>query len=155
MEALTCGTTEVASQDLRIRMNKLPRVLSAAKHTGYAEEFKRLEIVSGCQSSGGEFTEGFKPSNLNKNRFSNIVPMDTARVMLRSSEPNEDYINASFVDDYSRRNAYILTQAPLNNTVDDFWRMISQYDIGTVVMLNSLKEEKESYPQYWPSEGSA
>ncbi|XP_022810230.1 receptor-type tyrosine-protein phosphatase S-like, partial [Stylophora pistillata] len=143
MEALTCGTTEVASQDLRIRMNKLARVMSDAKHTGYADEFKRLELVSSCQSSGDEFTEGFKPSNLDKNRFSNIVPMDTARVMLRSSEPNKDYINASFVDDYSRRNAYILTQAPLNNTVDDFWRMISQYDIGTVVMLNSLKEEKE------------
>ena len=47
--------------------------------------------------------------------------------------------------DYNQRNAYILTQAPLNNTVEDFWRMISQYDIGTVVMLNSLKEEKEVY----------
>ena len=47
--------------------------------------------------------------------------------------------------DYSRRDAYILTQAPLNFTVNDFWRMISQYDIGTIVMLNSLKEEKEVY----------
>lgn len=33
--------------------------------------------------------------------------------------------------------------------------MISQYDIGTVVMLNNLKEGKQRYPQYWPSEGSA
>ncbi|CAH3187334.1 unnamed protein product, partial [Porites lobata] len=31
--------------------------------------------------------------------------------------------------------------------------MVSQYDIGTVVMLNSL-EGKEVYPQYWPSKGS-
>ena len=31
----------------------------------------------------------------------------------------------------------------MDNTVEDFWRMISQYDIGTVVMLNSLREGKE------------
>ncbi|RMX56303.1 hypothetical protein pdam_00021645, partial [Pocillopora damicornis] len=105
--------------------------------------------------------------------FFYFIKVDTARVMLRSSEPDKDYINASFVDnrlslsylllcvlynnflngdifyylhqDYSRRDAYILTQAPLNDTVNDFWRMISQYDIGTIVMLNSLKEEKEVY----------
>ena len=55
------------------------------------------------------------------------------------------YIFYYLHQDYSRRDAYILTQAPLNDTVNDFWRMISQYDIGTIVMLNSLKEEKEVY----------
>ncbi|XP_020609436.1 receptor-type tyrosine-protein phosphatase epsilon-like [Orbicella faveolata] len=87
-------------------------------------------------------------------RFPNIVPLDIARVFLKSFDPDKDYVNASFVDDYRQRNAYILTQAPLDNTVEDFWRMISQYDIGTVVMLNSLREGKESYPQYWPAESS-
>ena len=55
------------------------------------------------------------------------------------------YIFFNLYQDYNQRNAYILTQAPLNNTVEDFWRMISQYDIGTVVMLNSSKEENEVY----------
>ncbi|KAL9950698.1 hypothetical protein ACROYT_G043239 [Oculina patagonica] len=154
MEALTCGNTEIAPQNLRITMNKLARVQKSSTKTGYAQEFKRLQLVCDCQSSGEESVAAFKPSNVNKNRFPNIAPLDTARVFLRSSEPHKDYINASFVDDYRRRNAYILTQAPLNNTVEDFWRMVSQYDIGTVVMLNSLKEGKESYLQYWPTEGS-
>ena len=52
MEALTCGTTEVASQDLRIRMNKLARVISDAKHTGYAEEFKVVVYVTMVKISG-------------------------------------------------------------------------------------------------------
>ena len=46
MEALTCGTTEVTSQNLRIRMNKLARVMSDAKQTGYAEEFKVLVCLA-------------------------------------------------------------------------------------------------------------
>ena len=40
MEALVCGNTEVAAQDLMIRMNKLTRVNKSTKQTGYAEEFK-------------------------------------------------------------------------------------------------------------------
>ena len=42
-----------------------------------------------------------------------------------------------------QRDAYILTQAPMSNTTEDFWRMVSQYDISTVVMLNDLREGKE------------
>ncbi|XP_078353365.1 receptor-type tyrosine-protein phosphatase S-like isoform X3 [Oculina patagonica] len=154
MEALTCGNTEIAAKDLRIAINKLATTQKSTKRTGFAEEFKRLQLVSDCQSSGEESQAAFKPFNINKNRFPNIVPLDTARVFLSCSEPHEDYINASFVDDYRQHGAYILTQAPMDNTVEDYWRMISQYGIGTVVMLNSLKEGKQSYPQYWPTEGS-
>ena len=46
---------------------------------------------------------------------------------------------------HEQRGAYILTQAPLDHTVQDFWCMISQYQIGTIVMLNSLKEDEEVY----------
>lgn len=58
------------------------------------------------------------------------------QVILRSSH----FVHGQ---DYKERDAYILTQAPLDNTIGDFWRMISQYNIGTVVMLNNLKEGKQ------------
>ena len=56
------------------------------------------------------------------------------QVILRSSS---HFVHGQ---DYKERDAYILTQAPLDNTIGDFWRMVSQYNIGTVVMLNNLKE---------------
>ena len=40
MEALTCGNTEIAPQDLRIAMNKLARTKKSSKRTGYEQEFK-------------------------------------------------------------------------------------------------------------------
>ena len=46
MEALTCGNTEVAPQDLRIAMNKLARTQKSSKQTGYEREFKVLPISS-------------------------------------------------------------------------------------------------------------
>lgn len=59
------------------------------------------------------------------------------QVILRSSS---HFVHGQ---DSKERDAYILTQAPLDNTIGDFWRMISQYNIGTVVMLNNLKEGKQ------------
>ena len=48
-----------------------------------------------------------------------------------------------FLQGNVQRDAYILTQAPLPNTTEDFWRMVSQYDVSTVVMLNDLRKESE------------
>lgn len=83
--------------------------------------------------------EGRKTENVLKNRYRNIIPYDHTRVRLNlqsngSSEPN-DYINASFVDVlcdgvlYSEfegiNKRYISTQGCLQNTVDDFWQMVT------------------------------
>ncbi|XP_066015608.1 receptor-type tyrosine-protein phosphatase F isoform X2 [Pocillopora verrucosa] len=155
MEALVCGNTEIIPQDLRIATNKLAKVHKPSKKTGYERELKRLELVTDAHASQEVATNAFMPANVVKNRFPNIVPLDNARVHLQASSQEKSYINASYVDDYTQRNAYILTQAPLDCTIIDFWLMISQYDIGTIVMLNNLEEGKQSYPQYWPSEGSA
>ena len=42
---------------------------------------------------------------------------------------------------YKQRNAYIATQGPLQNTVDDFWRMMLEHRCRCIVMLCELEEE--------------
>jgi len=41
---------------------------------------------------------------------------------------------------YKQRNTYIATQGPLQNTVDDFWRMMWEHRCSCIVMLCELEE---------------
>ena len=49
MEALTCGNTEIAPQNFRIAMNKLARAQKSSQRTGFAQEFKVLQVYLHCK----------------------------------------------------------------------------------------------------------
>ena len=44
---------------------------------------------------------------------------------------------------YRQRGAYIATQIPMGNTVNDFWKMIWEYNSKTIVVLCKMEEEEE------------
>ncbi|CAI8036772.1 Receptor-type tyrosine-protein phosphatase H, partial [Geodia barretti] len=79
--------------------------------------------------------------NIDLNRFRNIYPYDKSGVILKSipGELGSDYINASFISGYGG-NKYIAAQAPLNETIDHFWRMVWEYEIEAIVMLTKCVE---------------
>ncbi|KAL3868893.1 hypothetical protein ACJMK2_041649 [Sinanodonta woodiana] len=91
--------------------------------------------------------------NRGKCRYKNIYPYDENRVVLRkeASDPYSDFINASYVNGFNAPGAFIAAQGPMDNIVDDFWRMIWQKDCGRIVMLTNLMEEgKIKCVKYWP-----
>ena len=93
---------------------------------------------------------------------------DHCRVMLqgRPGDQGSDYINASFVDvscnnvivnvlliglctyvcifpqGYHQKAAYIVTQGPLQNSCGDFWRLIWEKKIASIIMLTKLTEKE-------------
>ncbi|XP_049826654.1 receptor-type tyrosine-protein phosphatase epsilon-like isoform X1 [Aethina tumida] len=91
--------------------------------------------------------------NKPKNRYANIVAYDHSRVKLEKIQGDEysDYINANFIDSYRTKKAYIATQGPKANTVNDFWRMIWQENVKHIVMVANLIEgQKKRVERYWP-----
>ncbi|XP_065670325.1 receptor-type tyrosine-protein phosphatase S-like isoform X2 [Hydra vulgaris] len=88
-----------------------------------------------------------------KNRYANIVPYDHSLVKLVPDFTNYEntYINANYIPSYSKKVTYIATQAPKNETIVDFWRMIFQEKPKAVIMLTNLVEnDKIKSAQYWP-----
>ncbi|KAK8336681.1 hypothetical protein V6Z11_A09G139300 [Gossypium hirsutum] len=99
-------------------------------------------------------TVGFNGANLDKNRYSDVIPctlkslfffqIDTNRVVLNSCKDYrptaKGYINASFVTTSSSENIskFIATQGPLPHTYEDFWEMVIQCHCPVIVMLTRL-----------------
>ncbi|CAD5220348.1 unnamed protein product [Bursaphelenchus okinawaensis] len=96
-------------------------------------------------------SDGF--SNVLLNRYRDVVPYNKNRIKLKDREaPDGDYINASFIEYPDVERKYIAAQAPLANTIDDFWYMIGQNNIKVVVMLcktfeNSMSKCVQYYPE--------
>lgn len=93
------------------------------------------------------------PGRAAKDRYKSILPNPQSRVCLRRGENQEDdsYINANYIQGYSgKEKAYIATQGPMPNTINDFWTMVWQEEVPLIIMLTKLKEEKEKCVCYWP-----
>ncbi|PFX20582.1 Receptor-type tyrosine-protein phosphatase delta [Stylophora pistillata] len=159
LEAIHSGYTEIRANDLRSHMKLLMQVES---QTEMDEEFIHLDRGNAPQSKFQAANMGY---NKTKNRYANVSAFDDTRVKLSmiTGIEGSDYINANFIDGYMTRRAFIATQAPIPDTITDFWRMIWEQQSSTIVMLSKETESgKESASrvvrQYhytgWPDVGS-
>nr|XP_020469476.1 receptor-type tyrosine-protein phosphatase eta [Monopterus albus] len=117
---------------------------------GFAEEFEELKPVGTSQSK----TNGLNLENKPKNRYNNVLPYDSSRVKLSviHGSPYDDYINANYMPGHNSRKEFIAAQGPLPATVDEFWRMIWEKNVQTMVMLTRCHEQgRIKCEQYWGS----
>lgn len=89
-----------------------------------------------------------------KNRFANIVPLPETRCFLQpiGGDARTEYVNANYVKGPAdKANYYIATQAPLENTVADFWRLVWEQNSRVIVMATDLIEDGvERCAEYLP-----
>uniref|UniRef100_A0A8C2FTL3 protein-tyrosine-phosphatase n=1 Tax=Cyprinus carpio TaxID=7962 RepID=A0A8C2FTL3_CYPCA len=155
LEAVSCGNTEVPARNLYAYIQRLSQTEPPEHISGMEQEFKRL---ANAKAHNSRFVSASLPCNKFKNRLVNIMPYETTRVCLQPIRGVEgsDYVNGSFIDGYRQQRAYIGTQGPLAETVEDYWRMLWEHNSTIVVMLTKLREMgREKCHQYWPSDRSA
>ncbi|GMR47508.1 hypothetical protein PMAYCL1PPCAC_17703, partial [Pristionchus mayeri] len=114
---------------------------------GIKAEFKKE--VEAYQSP--QFGHAAFRANPGKNRHKDPPTcLDETRVAL----PDEKaYINASWTYDLQKiARQYILTQTPLESTVEDFWKMIFEHKVICVVVLCDKTENgQEIMADFWPT----
>ncbi|XP_028915875.1 receptor-type tyrosine-protein phosphatase eta [Ornithorhynchus anatinus] len=149
---------EVSFSQIKPKKSKLIKVENfesyfkkqqADSNCGFAEEYEDLKLVGVNQPKyAAEMTE-----NRGKNRYNNVLPYDISRVKLSiQNHMTDDYINANYMPGYHSKKDFIATQGPLPNTLDDFWRMVWEKNIYSIVMLTKCVEQgRTKCEEYWPS----
>ncbi|WKY16355.1 hypothetical protein Q1695_001205 [Nippostrongylus brasiliensis] len=110
---------------------------------------RRFEILDN-QVNYLPFKHDAFDQNLDKCRNRRVKCRDSSRVVLRYPPSSENtFIHANYVRGGPLFNTFIVTQAPMENTIGDFWRMVWQEKAPYIFMLIGRKE-KDRCAEYWP-----
>ncbi|PIK37374.1 putative receptor-type tyrosine-protein phosphatase epsilon, partial [Apostichopus japonicus] len=148
------GKPSTPVDDFHVNLKKWKAVTSLHKPTGLQRQFNMLSFVNPF-SEDSENQVGSLPENIVKNRYPAIIPRNKFRPSLMTFVEDKaatDYINASFCDGYSKKDLFISTQLPLPNTIVDFWRMVIDYEVATIVTFEA--DQLQTCLSYLPSEGA-
>ncbi|XP_065355007.1 serine-rich adhesin for platelets [Calliphora vicina] len=111
------------------------------------EEFRDVPLIT---SRSDEVPPGCE----DKNRYANVLPLPETRVILQrlNDDDKTEYINANYVTGpKDSPNYYIACQAPLDSTVEDFWRMIWEQQSRVIIQATDLIENGvEKCAEYLP-----
>eukprot|EP00057_Strongylocentrotus_purpuratus_P017913 XP_011672387.1 PREDICTED: receptor-type tyrosine-protein phosphatase T isoform X2 [Strongylocentrotus purpuratus] len=155
LETFVCGDTSIA-QDLYLQ--RYPSLLAPSPDTGSTllqEQFERLDMFT-IKPRDDELRTARNSMNVHKNRYHDKLPTDKSRpYLITEVENGTNYINASFLPGYTKKDMFLGTQTPLPNTVGDFWRLVFDYKISTIIMLNGLASKDQSMAEYWPDESES
>lgn len=142
------GDTELKYKSLSATVEALKQKKSDSKEPSKLEQqFEKIKSIQDDIRKTSAVGSG--EDNSAKNRSEEVIPYDRNRVIL-SPVPGRDhstYINASFIEGYDNHESFIIAQDPLESTIGDFWRMISEQGIPTIVMMSEIGDSK--CPRYW------
>ncbi|XP_044012009.1 tyrosine-protein phosphatase 69D isoform X2 [Aphidius gifuensis] len=151
MEMAIYGDTEIPISHLKSTVEKLRHKENGKDKSKMEDEYDKMTSVLEERKS---FSVGCGEENKAKNQSELVIPYDRNRVILPPvlGREHSTYINASFIEGYDNSESFIITQDPLDTTIPDFWRMISDTCITTIVMLSDLNESPRKCPRYWPED---
>ncbi|XP_074603401.1 putative receptor-type tyrosine-protein phosphatase mosPTP-1 isoform X2 [Brevipalpus obovatus] len=161
LEAIESGDTEVPSSHLSRYIQTLQtggEAISNASSDLKERPFhwplleRQYKLVTSFRAKDFNVVSAVKACNKSKNRLLNLIPLEAHRVHITPQTPGtdgSDYINATFLLGFNQLKEFIITQHPLYDTISDFWQMIWDHNVQTIVILAPVIDEKE-FPQFWP-----
>ncbi|XP_025109408.1 receptor-type tyrosine-protein phosphatase kappa-like isoform X2 [Pomacea canaliculata] len=148
---LQCGLTVYSASGLPAAYCNYYSTLVDSHLCRLDKEFQVLKVIVPPLSIG-DCASGHRVENRNKSRDIMMLPPERARPYLMTTEQGDnatDFINAVYVDGYHQENTFLVTQWPKRKTVNDLWRLLFDFKITSLVVLNEVKFSR-NYPRFWP-----
>ncbi|XP_072767764.1 receptor-type tyrosine-protein phosphatase S-like isoform X2 [Anoplolepis gracilipes] len=101
---------------------------------------QRLQNIAWQDEALRQFTSppSLSERNRAKNRFPELISDKVSRIYLKrypASDEDSDYLSAVYVDGVRLQSQYLATQLPMPSTINDFWRMIAEFKVELILML--------------------
>ncbi|XP_048239096.1 uncharacterized protein LOC124117040 isoform X3 [Haliotis rufescens] len=136
LEALNSDMTHMTPAMFDRRFST-ENMASAPEEAILKREWEKLVELK-AELAASETEGALLSENTRKNRSKDILPADKCRPILSLPVAgSNDYINAVFVPTETRQKGLLATQLPLPWTVVDFWRMVLDHNVQTIVSLVS------------------
>ncbi|KAL4487514.1 hypothetical protein ABPG72_007034 [Tetrahymena utriculariae] len=136
------------SEDLKTETKKIRDLLNFKM----TNEFQKLQMTTLTNNHNHNRIKANE--FLDYNRYSDILPYKHSVVKISGKTEIEQYINANYINNPFKENAFIATQGPLSNTIFSFWRMIWENQTNLIVMLcKEFEQNKPKCDKYWPNQG--
>lgn len=105
-----------------------------------------FNIILYLTDNDNEHAEKLEKGNPKLDRYSDIKSYRHNTITI---DTKSKYINASPIN-FIKDKYFISTQGPTNETIEDFWTMIEQYNCNVIVMLcKTIELGKEKCATYW------
>ncbi|XP_021356828.1 receptor-type tyrosine-protein phosphatase epsilon-like isoform X2 [Mizuhopecten yessoensis] len=132
--------TLISDTDFPVTLRKTLPPGKPTNQTKLRKEFENLQTLLPKYDSSC-YRAGMMKENKSKNRTMSIKAVDMYRAYLRSQVGGRnDYINAVMLRSHRSKSGYLMTQFPLEGTVDDLWTMVIDYNCENIVVLGTPKE---------------
>jgi len=128
------------------------KIIKGAKNFGFEKYFKE-----NCQKEYKyltkiiDFNDVYQTRLDKENKFCRYSEIRTYKDNKVEINSKNGYINASWIH-IPYHKSFIATQGPLESTLDDFYRILLEYDVAVIVMLTAIVEgDQVKCSCYWPS----
>ncbi|XP_061712789.1 receptor-type tyrosine-protein phosphatase S-like [Cydia pomonella] len=127
------------------------RVLSSENSIEYRyQEYQKIKAIK----TEGTFYACITAADFEDKRYAERLCFDHNRVVLSEEKGVTDFINASYINGFEQRKAYIATETPYSKaTIYKFWKMVWEHQSKIIVMLDTPAYEEEDIYYWNPNEG--
>jgi len=148
-EAVDSGETNIRSSYLTRYINSLQSNFTTEESTWQLLQ-RQFNQITAKKPLESHFKAATAAGNQLKNQSFEFLPLDSTRLKLPLLDDQEgsDYINASWVPGFLSLTEFIMSQHPKEHTMPDFWRLLWDQDVHTVVVLSNVNEP--DFPIFWP-----
>lgn len=152
LHEILCGeTTSIPCGSFQEELERLRTPQPPGGTSALQEQYQKLKDFP----KGLTFSFAKRPEFAHLNRDPEIVPADGRMIFLYvlTSDSCSQYINATFVNGFDKKDEFVAMEHPMEHTLDTAWRMIYERKMPVWILVHAFPDHDKDFPSVLPPAG--